>query len=217
MNRIFFKGNPYPKGHRIEEFIWSARLKKEEGLIFDFHLKTEDYYAEDTSSSDDEKEDISDWKSKIVWGNYHKCTMSSTYWSGNGIVVGSKERKIDFSKLLGKTLVADPLPQANDTDNEDLAFSIYLLGHDDCANHKITFCKQYDKSTFDINWNGNIALSYAGDYEFKYTFEATIKKTKFEGIHFDKELTKIENEELLKMCVVDSVEFEITDNKFKVI
>ena len=216
MNRIFFKGNPYPNGHKIEEFTWNARLQKDKGLIFDFHLKTENYYAEDFSELDNEEKEISDWNSKIVWGNYHNCTMSSTYWSGNGIIVGTKENKLYFNKLIGKTLTADPLPQANETDNEDLAFNIYLLGHDDCANHKITFYKKFDKSTFAIDWSGNIALSYAGDYEYKYFFKATIEKVKFEGISFDRELTRLENEKLLKMYLADFVDFEVIDNKFKI-
>lgn len=213
MNRIFFKGNPYPKGHRIKEFIWSGRLKKDIGLIFDFHLKTEDYYAED-KGEEKENENTSDWKSKIVWGNYHRCTMSSRYWEGNGIVVGNKQQKMDFSKLLNSSLVADSLPEANDYDNEDLAFNIYLLGHDDCANHKISFVKQHGNFTFDIEWNGNIALSYTGDYEYKYSFEAAIEKIQFEGISFDNELSKIENEKLLKSCSGGFSAFEIVENKF---
>lgn len=46
-NRIFFIGNPYPLGHVIKEFGWSGRLDEDGEIYFDFHLKTDDYYAED--------------------------------------------------------------------------------------------------------------------------------------------------------------------------
>lgn len=213
MNRIFFKGNPYPKGHKIKEFVWNGRLKEDIGLIFDFHLVTDDYYAED-DSEDEEEEDMPDWVSKIVWGNYHRCTMSSTYWSGNGILIGSEGNKFEFQKLLGQTLIIDSILEGQDYDNDELAFNIYLLGHDDCANHKISFIKQHDKSTFDIKWEGKIALSYSGDYEFKYSFESEINNVKFEGISLDKELSIEENKALLKKCLVDAFNFELIENRF---
>jgi len=46
-NRIYFKDNPYPNGHLIKEFKWSARVFSEDGLWFDFHLISDNYYAED--------------------------------------------------------------------------------------------------------------------------------------------------------------------------
>lgn len=214
MNRIFFKGNPYPNGHQIEEFVWSGRLKKDRGLIFDFHLLSADYYAED-NSEEEEDDDKPSWKSKIVWGNYHQCTMSSTYWNDQGAVVGSPESKMDFNNLLNKELIIDSVQPGEEYDAEEFAFSIYLLGHDACANHKIAFTKQYDKSTFDIEWKGNIALVYSGGHEFEYSFEAVITKVKFEGIILDKNLSNKTNEELLNKCVVDSSAFEIINNKFQ--
>lgn len=59
-NRIFFKDNPYPKGHQIKEFVWCARLEadnegKEDGLYFDFHLETDDYDAEDEDEQTDDE------------------------------------------------------------------------------------------------------------------------------------------------------------------
>lgn len=213
MNRIFFKGNPYPNGHRIEEFVWSGRLDKERGLLFDFHLTTENYYEED-DSYDEEEETISDWEAKTAWGNFHQCTMSSTFWNGNGMVAGTKDRPLDFNKLLGQTIVIDPLPEANDYDNHVFALDIYLLGHDKCANHRISFTKQHDKSTFDIEWLGNIALFYSGDNEFKYSFETSIRKIKFAGIHLDKRLSLVENKDILAACILDYQDFELKNDKF---
>ncbi|WP_167369544.1 hypothetical protein [Flavobacterium defluvii] len=43
-NRIFFYDNPYPLGHTLAEFVWSARVDPERGLLFDFHLVTDFYY-----------------------------------------------------------------------------------------------------------------------------------------------------------------------------
>jgi len=213
MSRIFFKNNPYPNGHKIEEFVWSGRLEKDRGLIFDFHLKTENYYAEDNSESEDEEINDSAWDSKIVWGNYHACIMSSSYWGDNGgVVVGSEKSKMDFNELVGKNLIIDPLPDANG--HSEFAFHIYLLGHDSCANHNISFIRQYNKSTFDIEWKGNIALTYVGDYEFKHSFEATIKEAKFEGIQLDEKLSQKANEKLLKSCISENNIFKLIDNKF---
>lgn len=214
MDRIYFKGNPYPNGHKIEEFIWSGRLIGRKGLIFDFHLVSDSYCAEDVS--EDEEQGESWWDSKIVWGNYHQCTMSSTFWEGNGIIVGTEISQFEFQKLLGQTLNVDSILQRQDYDHNELAFNIYLLGHDDCAFHKISFTKQLDKSTFDIEWDGKIALSYSGDNEFKYSFESKIRGAKFGGISLDKELSFDENKELLKKCLLDSYNFELIDNKFQI-
>jgi hypothetical protein len=214
MNRIFFKGNPYPNGHQIEEFVWSGRLEKDRGLIFDFHLLSADYYAED-NSEEEEDDDKPSWESKIVWGNYHQCTMSSTYWNDKGVVVGSSALKLDFNNLLNKILIIDPVQPREEYDAEEFVFSIYLLGHDACANHKIAFIKKHDQSTFDMEWKGNIALVYSGGDEFDYSFEAMITKVKFAGISLDQNLSKEANKELLKKCVVDVSAFEIVDNKFQ--
>ena len=134
-NRIFFKGNPFPNGHKIKQFVWDGELDPEKGLIFHFHLKTEEYYAED--NSEDIEEDLPDWLSKIVWGNYHNCTLASKERYQEGIIVATPDQKFDFRQLGLLTLTADPLPLAEDWDPDDLAFGIYLLGHDTCADHNI--------------------------------------------------------------------------------
>ncbi|WP_026211576.1 hypothetical protein [Lewinella cohaerens] len=214
MDRIFFKNNPYPNGHRIQEFCWSGRLIKGRGLVFDFHLVTENYYEED-DSDEEEEEANSDWEAKMAWANFHQCTMSSTFWNGNGAVIGTKDSPLDFSNLLDRTLTIDPLPDANDYHPHVFALDIYLLGHDKCANHHISFTKQYNNSTFNIEWRGNIALFYSGDNEFKYTFETKIRNCKFAGIHLDKRLSLAENSAILKACTLDSNAFELKDGKFE--
>ena len=70
----------------------------------------------------------------------------------------------------------------NDPENikewDDLAFHIYLLGHDAVAKHKIKFVRAAD-SLFEIQWSGKIAQAYVGDYEFKHDFNAVLKNVQF--------------------------------------
>jgi GNAT superfamily N-acetyltransferase len=214
-NRIFFANNPYPKGHLIKNFVWSGRLDPERGLIFDFHLETEEYYAEDSTQNDEESE--SDWTAKSVWSNYHACTMSSTNWGASGILVGTKEQKFDFAQILSQPLVANTLPMRELWEDEELVFNLYLLGHDSCAGHKITFLKQYNSHTFDIVWMGKIALTYAGDYEFKYDFKANIKQITFAGIALSEELNLEDNKILLGQCVKNIETFTFEAGKFQLI
>ena len=135
-NRIIFKGNPFPKGHKIEKFTWDGELDPDKGLIFHLHLETDDYDAEDDNKDvEEEEDDISDWLSKTVWNNYHSCTLASKERYQEGIVVATPDQKFDFRQLDGLTLTADPLPLADDWNPDDLAFGIYLLGHDTCADH----------------------------------------------------------------------------------
>lgn len=79
ISKIYFIDNPYPNGHNIEEFSWSGRIDEYGSIYFDFHLKTENYYANDDENEEDEAEGLSDWDSKIVWGNYqHTSSMLSS-------------------------------------------------------------------------------------------------------------------------------------------
>ncbi|ABQ05932.1 hypothetical protein [Flavobacterium johnsoniae] len=213
-NRIFFHDNPYPLGHTLEEFVWSARVDPERGLLFDFHLRTDSYYAED--DCDDEEEAESDWKSKTVWENYHNCILSSTEWHSGGIVMGTPENKFDFSKFNHETLTANKLPLGDNFDFQDLAFYIYLLGHDSCCDHEIVLNRNAD-NTFEISWTGKIARTYYGDYEFKQSFEANISKVKFDGIYFCYGLSEEENWKILQNCTVDPSIFRVSGEKFEVL
>lgn len=199
-SRIYFLENPYPNGHKLKEFKWSIRLIPAKGLWFDLHLETEKYYAED--ESEDETEPESDWKAKIVWGNYHSCRMSSNYWHDGGFLGGSENKKFDFSKGNQNHFRVDPLPRPQHFDiNEDRPFFTYLLGHDDCADHKITFQRE-GEDTCRIVWEGKIALSYSGDYDFKYRFSTEITEVEIPPIICPASLSDTEIKDLLsKYCI----------------
>ena len=182
-NRIYFIDNPYPNGHKIKEFVWSGRLDESENLWFDFHLKTEDYYQEDNDVEEEEEETDSDWKAKIVWSNYHSCTLSSSYWNNSGILLDTDNEKINFSKFENKTFFVDTLPLDADFDYEDLSFGIYLLGHDSCADHEIKIQVQ-SPTKFSIAWKGKIALTYGGEDSFDYSFIAQIDNVEFDGFYY---------------------------------
>lgn len=211
-NRIFFKDNPYPNGHKIKKFVWNGRLDSELGLWFDFHLETEDYYAEDNANDDEDVEPESDWKAKIVWENYQSCTMSSTKWHCGGILVGTSDDKFNFAQLQSKPIFADKLPLIPNWDYENLSFHIYLLGHDSCADHEITFLKKPVGNVFDIQWKGKIAQTYIGSDEFKREFIARVEDVEFAGFRIDKSsLDKIK--EMLERFVTDKEIYKIEDGK----
>lgn len=208
--RIFFKDNPYPGGHRIKKFVWSATMDPEEGLYFHFHLETDDYYAEDVSEEEDENETVSDWDSKIVWGNYHSCKLSSTAHGNSGIHIAAPGEKFDFGGWETLPLTVDTLPLPADWEYDDLAFSIYLLGHDSVANHNIRINRQ-GNNTFRIHWTGNIALTYAGDDEFKHSFEANVDEITFDGIYYPKDYTQEQALALLGTLVQHPEHFVFRD------
>lgn len=177
-DRIKFLDNPWAEGHAIQDFFWSARLEPS-GIWFDLHLQTADYSAEDTHSEEDIDDSQGDWQAKIVWNNYHQCTLSSNYWGGTGFQVASRERPLDFKVLSGQAFLVDPLPIDFDVPR---AFDIYLLGHDSAADHRLRFTQRSTPNLFAVDWRGRIALSYSGSYEFRYEFEAHVESTAFEGI-----------------------------------
>ena len=162
-------------------------MDEDENPWFDFHLETEKYYEED--SFDDEDNEEEDWKAKIVWSNYHKCTISSTEWDTGGFRLDTQNKKFSFSTLANQTFLIDTLPLKRNFDYEDLAFKIYLLGHDSCAGHEISFTKQ-NNLAFHILWKGKIALTYSGEEEFNYEFIALIDSAEFDGFYLPKGVTK---------------------------
>jgi len=170
-NRIFFKGNPWPEGHPIAEFEWHAE-RRGDRVWCNVHLSSAEYYSERDIQEDPENDDLGDWEAPIVWGNYHRCIMSNTYWGDTPFDFCAVD-SFSADALDGFTCEVNPnLKRVQDVD--DLAFGIYLLGHDACANHKMTFRRIGQTQTFDIDWSGKIALAYAGDYDFKYDFRAKI-------------------------------------------
>lgn len=57
VSKIYATDNPYSDGHKIEVSNWSERIDKYRLIWFDFHLKTEDYYAHDDENSEEEDEE----------------------------------------------------------------------------------------------------------------------------------------------------------------
>ncbi|MBK1832378.1 hypothetical protein JIN77_16690 [Verrucomicrobiaceae bacterium R5-34] len=171
-DRIWFKGNPWPEGHPIKKFKWSSEVR--DGVVwFHMHLESEDYYSERDLYDPEPTEHDSDWEAPIVWGNYHSCTISSSKWHNGGFPVCSvEEYSLDY--LDGHVAIVDPLPISSDADLDELAFHTYLLGHDSVAGHSIRFVRRSGSDRFDIIWDGKIALVYAGDYDYRYNFNARI-------------------------------------------
>lgn len=183
-DRIYFKGNPWPEGHPVKKFIWSAKEINGE-VWFDLHLESAKYYAEHPIEDDEEKDYPSDWAAPIVWSNYHSCILSSSYWGDSGFKVCAIA---DYTPayLDGLELRVNPDPKAiNDWD--DLAFGIYLLGHDAVAKHKIRFERINASTRFRIIWTGSIAQAYIGDYEFKYGFSTVLSSVEFPALGCGKE------------------------------
>jgi hypothetical protein len=217
-NRIFFKDNPYPLGHVIKEFVWSGRMDEDGEFYFDFHLKTDNYYVEDLAyldedADDEEDNDLGDWGSKSVWCNYQKCTMSSTYWGDDGLLIDSAKPKLNFTNWPNTRLTADTLPpdliMPADLEWDDLALHIYLLGHDACANHQMDITQ--NGATFNIAWTGKIALAYAGENEFRYDFSAHIADVKFDGFTYPQTMSQAQAREKFAKIIANLDDFEFVD------
>ncbi|MCQ9637992.1 hypothetical protein MP478_01220 [Chryseobacterium sp. WG14] len=210
VSKIYFLNSPYPNGHQIIAFNWSGKIDEDESVWFDFHLKTEKYYADD-QNEDIEEKTSSNWDSKIVWGNYHACILSSTYWGDQGgIRIDKPGEKVDFDSVTKSELHSNDLPSYRDFEEEDLAFNIYLLGHDSCAGHKIKFSKN-DNHRYTIEWTGKIALTYSGDDEFSHDFKAHIRGAAFDGFHYPKNWSVEKATEVFKTKLADFENYEFVD------
>ncbi|WP_158963232.1 hypothetical protein [Myroides fluvii] len=225
MRTIKFIASAYPKEHQIEAFTWSGRLDESGKLWFDLHLKTQDYYrSEGEEYSEEEEEELEDdtpytslveWQSKSVWDNYHQCILSSVYWSDEkGILLCDKGESFRFDALHNKVFSLDALPLSDDKIESDLAFGIYLLGHDLCANHRLVFTP-LDQGTWDIKWEGNIALAYGGFYEYIHEFQAHITDAVFEGFYFPTSWSIEEATTRFKAVLADFENYEFLDRNPK--
>ncbi|MTG98432.1 MULTISPECIES: hypothetical protein [Myroides] len=215
---IVFKDSAYPEPHQLKEFVWSGRMDLEGRLWFDLHLKSKDYYdsEENTDEEDDYEEEDFDgpytselhWKSKIVWDNYHQCILSSTYWSDEqGILLSDGSKKVDLFDKDEFGFQLDVLPLAEDFYESEPSFSIYLLGHDQCANHNITFSKQHDKK-YTIHWKGQIALTYGGFEEFDHAFSIVAESISFIGFTYPEDWSRKEAEEKFSKVLTHFDQFE---------
>jgi hypothetical protein len=171
--RIVFEGNPWPEGHAVEAFEWSARFEDGE-VWFDLHLASAAYYAEREIEEDEDEPEDDSWKSPSVWGNYHRCTLSSTFWGEHGGFRAGPLAQLSAAALDGAEFVVDPVGEEID-DVDELAFGLYLLGHDSAVEHRIRFLRRGDSERFDILWSGRIALTYVGRYRPDYRFQARIE------------------------------------------
>ncbi|WP_416396656.1 hypothetical protein [Allohahella sp. A8] len=173
-DRIYFPGNPWPEGHPVERFRWSA-VETDGDVWFGIHLKSARYYSERRVHEDED--DLSAWASPTLWNNYHSCTISTSEWHGGGFrVCEAAEFSPEF--LDGLELLVDPNPETVE-DWEDLAFQSYVLGHDNVAKHKIRFERIGDSKRFKIIWVGAHAQSYFGDDEFTQEFSVSMSSLEF--------------------------------------
>jgi hypothetical protein len=183
LGRIYFPGNPWPKGHAITKFAWTGRVERSSGIWFDLHLETEPYRASDPKASDedDEDDDASDWESNVVWCNYNSCTLSSTQWNGYGFLAGSASEPLDWKSLNRRAFAFDQKPGNL---MHPRPFNIYLTGHDSVCDHKLEIRRERGKRTFSFDWSGKIALTYGGETKFRHAFKASLSGVTFGGILF---------------------------------
>lgn len=199
--RIFFAKNPWPKGHAVAKSRWSGRLDEGE-LWFDLHLESAEYDADDRRQDDGDEELDDAWKAKIVWNNYHHCTISSTKWDGEGFRVATRKRPLTFNALAKTPFRVDVGRKGEALQGDDpRAFDIYLLGHDSVANHTIRFSKRKG-STYTLAWDGRLALTYAGSTTLKHRFFASAR-VDFEGFAAPKGMKPPEARELFEPLVTD--------------
>ena len=211
--RIKFFGNPWPAGHAVTEAVWSAELRPD-GLRFHLHVVSADYDAED--DRDDPEGDRGAWRSRIVWTNYHACSLSSTKWGDDGFLVATPGKPIDLERLASKTFRVDPMAGdaiPEDVELDDLAFGIYLLGHDSVCDHRIRFVKRRGPRCYDIRWRARIALTYAGDTELSHRLEATLPRLRLDTIELE-DLDATTARALLPEVLVGAERFTLRRGRF---
>jgi hypothetical protein len=196
-DRIEFPGSPWRRGHRIAKLEWTARLVPDVGVFFDLHLESADYFEEPPDRVGAES-----WENPRVWGNYHSCVLSSTYWDDHaGILVGTEEHKLDLPAL--REIRADPLPRMDD----DAALGIYLLGHDAVADHHLRFTRLHG-GAFALEWTAKVARAYIGDRTYRQEMRAHAAHVAFGGIFVDGDVRRAP--EHLARYVVDAPRFTLT-------
>lgn len=92
--RIFFTGNPWPEGHAIDEFRWSAERRGAD-IWFDLHLVTANYYAEGDIEEDEDTDYETDWLSPGVWGT----TGAAQFPQASGIAADFWRAPLPSTKL----------------------------------------------------------------------------------------------------------------------
>ncbi|MFE3456425.1 hypothetical protein ACFXKD_02695 [Nocardiopsis aegyptia] len=207
-DRIWFPGNPWPDGHRIRTFVWGGLLDPEGAVRFAFELTSADYAADEPPEpgTDDDDRPGSDFTSPPVWRNYHRCDISPS----RGFVVGTPDAPLDFGALDGRTFRVDRLEDVADLEDDDVAFHLYLLGHDSVADHRVRFTAGASPFVFALEWDGRIALTYAGEEEFEHRFRARVGRARFRGFHVPDELDDEAADRMLTACVRDPARFRFS-------
>jgi hypothetical protein len=210
-NKIYFSNSPFINGHKVIDFVWSARLDQNFQLWMDLHLETDNYDEEEEYKDDlDEIDDISEENAeKQLWINYDHCIISSTYWSNKGIKIDDVS-DFNFNQLNKKNFELDSLPIDFDHP-EELAFGISMLGNDTVAQHEITFLDTEEFGVFDIKWKAKVANTYLGENEFDYDFYVYMKNIKFNGIKIDPSLEKEKVIEFFQSNNLNLEHFEVVE------
>jgi hypothetical protein len=207
--RIVFPGSPWPRGHEVKAFRWSARIDEDSGLWFDLHLDSARYNAEDAADErDDDRDDVPNWESKIVWNNYGACILSSDYWWDGGFRPAEPGARFNFDTLAGREFHVDPLPVDQEVER---AFGIYLQGHDTTADHRIKFRRPEPGGPWSITWSGKIELDYLGGEGFDHEFRTRIEGVEFEGIVMPRGIAGDPARRLLARHVVDPGSFAMNE------
>ena len=202
--RIQFAGNPWPLGHRVVSCTFNASIhpavgayassypNSGPGLMLEFVLTTAEYDEDDEhdeESKDDPPAELGqsdsdqpDWTSKIVWNNYHCCTIGPSQSSqvpGIRVADGSMPFAFDLPEY---RFAVDTLPIDWQNFHETSAFGIYLLGHDSVANHHIDLHSRQPDGSYTLDWTGKIALTYAGHENFAHDFSAHVTGVRFDSL-----------------------------------
>jgi len=202
-DRIWFVGNPWPAGHRIAELAWEGWLDPTGEVRFGFFLESVYYLAEDPPGAPDKEPGATFTPSRSVWDNYGECTIRT----GSGFVVGTSKQPLDFAALAEREFLVDPLDGLSEPDDE--AFTVYLLGHDSIADHRIRFPVRHADFRFGLEWTGRAALTYVGDTEYRYAFRVRAGDVPFRGFAVPRMMDDDAACALLAECVVDASRFTI--------
>ena len=136
-------------------------------MFFHFELSTAEY-ASERDAEDPDTDHVRAWESPGVWPNCHRCSLSSE----GGFRVCSREQYSSAFLDGLEVQIAEKGLESNDAD--ELAFSVYLLGHDAVAGHRIRFERIKASDQFKNPWTGKIALAYGGETKFENSFSAFI-------------------------------------------
>jgi hypothetical protein len=200
---IVFPGSPWPAGHAIAELEWSARLEPETGLWFDLHLVSDFYPEVDDAGEEDADEGPDAWNEPFVWANYHRCTLSSTFWGHSGFLAATPSAPLDPANPMEFTVDDYQGPDDEPDTDEEMAFGIYLLGHDNAAHHRIRLTP-VAPAAVSLDWRGRIALRYVNSTApFRHEFHATAARVPLTRITHPATLTTVEAETLLATVVRD--------------